>query len=479
MNLLIFSLLGTSFALATFGIGSFAMGLIGARRQYLGKAAEQKAIMQGDWCRRVAKRFGLRRSEDHHAMVMGTVDGFRVVAASGLGADGSSTVIVEVRGVPKGVWLTRQVQSSDDVKVGEKTFDDSVHAIGATGRVISLLDARTRYLVTRIFRESGEVAVLEQGTVRLEIPHADHRYIERAVGRGLMLATALRGDGAAEPERLAHIAMEDPIPRVREKALRALVNRWSREAPETKLAVKHGLRDEEPRVRLVAAQAAGNTSVMKAIANDQSLSGRMRCYGLRALAKHAAHTHNRKPLTLAVRRCLRRGSARLVKEAATQTAALVLHELRPTIELALRRRTGLHRWNSWSAAERTKRLPVVRELLNALVAIGVGPSQQEVLNLLTVPDTRVVHLVIDTLGSGADVGAVAPLLELAERGGLLSDTPGRARRAVRQIQARVGEVEMGALSLAKPRAGEGGLALVEPVAKQGRLSLLKTPKKGH
>jgi len=100
------------------------------------------------------------------------------------------------------------------------------------------------------------------------------------------------------------------------------------------------------------------------------------------------------------------------------------------------------------------------EELEALIAeLGrLGRSAQPVLLglLRRRGDRELLTTVVIALGQCGDVEAVEPLLELEERRGALGR---QARLSIEQIQARLGEVERGGLSLAQGKEAGGELSM--------------------
>jgi len=78
--------------------------------------------------------------------------------------------------------------------------------------------------------------------------------------------------------------------------------------------------------------------------------------------------------------------------------------------------------------------------------------------VLAQPGARAAAAVIESLGRIGSIRAVEPLAALAERGSLQSE----ARDAMRRIQARLGDVEAGRVSLVEDRGPEGALSLADP-----------------
>jgi hypothetical protein len=114
----------------------------------------------------------------------------------------------------------------------------------------------------------------------------------------------------------------------------------------------------------------------------------------------------------------------------------------------------------------------------ALGQLGDARAEADLVRLLARPDTTVQCAAAVALGQMGTVSAVEPLLPLTE--GLLRDGPLKeaARDAVRRIQARLGAVEAGRLSLAEDVAGRLSVAEAGAAGPQaGAVSLAATLEK--
>ncbi len=75
------------------------------------------------------------------------------------------------------------------------------------------------------------------------------------------------------------------------------------------------------------------------------------------------------------------------------------------------------------------------------------------------------------LGAVGTVTSVEPLLPLS-KGGLFGSRDAKlARRAIAAIQARLGDVAAGSLSIAEPEDRVGGLSVASPATEAGALSV--------
>lgn len=113
----------------------------------------------------------------------------------------------------------------------------------------------------------------------------------------------------------------------------------------------------------------------------------------------------------------------------------------------------------------------------ALGKLGDARAEGDLVRLLARPDTAVQCAAAVALGLVGTVAAVEPLLPLTE--GLLRDGPLKeaARDAVRRIQARLGAVEAGRLSLAEDVSGRLSVAEAgADGATAGAVSLATTSK---
>ncbi len=397
----------------------------------------------------------------------GRVEGFQTF----LGYDSAGELRIEMQGAPHGVRLHKEAHPGRDVAVGDRAFDQEVFVKGDRPKVSALLDARTREVVRELVHRHA-FSLDPRGFVLLTTSAQTAR---ADLARAADLVRALRGEGASEFDRLARIARTDPIPRVREKALRALVAGFRRQSAQV---LGQALTDSNTKVRLVAASSLGDVAVMSEVAVHPETRAAERRYAVRALGQHCHRKgHAERDASTAFRYALRHGTSTVVREACKYIARLRFEAMRPHLHTALVRRSGVHKWAELTASQRARRRPVVGALLDAMMALGpLGASQDAVVGLLQPSDPELQRIAIAALREAGDVGAVEALLDLAAAGGMLSDIPKLARQAVLAIQARAGG-ERGVLQVVELPPDAGQLQVAEPEA-AGRLQVVEGVPEG-
>jgi HEAT repeat protein len=348
-----------------------------------------------------------------------------------------------------------------EIELGDDAFDAEVEVHGAADRVHAMLDAETRTLVRRMLRRRleppGQRAVSIHGRVSLEYGHLEAELREdptpptphelaEAVGALLGLADRF-AKPASVSERLAGALEREPHWRVRVNGLQLLATSFPNDRSTTP-ALRRGLADEVPEVRLQAGIALGEEgrATLLEIASAEDVEDATAAHAIDVLGDRfpadAAQSVLRRALRLrrihSADACIQLLGRTGAAAAAALLCKVLLVEDGPLAVAAAR------------ALETCAGADAEDDLLDAL---GRGPSD------LTAP-------VIAALGRCGSARAVLPIQEAAE------DADREARRAARQavaaIQSRLPGASPGQLSLAGGEAGQLSLADVDP---RGRVSL--------
>lgn len=317
--------------------------------------------------------------------------------------------------------LGRLVDESDrDHTLGDPEFDEVAVLPALDAYACAALSHGARDWLVRLLRGGGHV---ERGRVVLTTSWsaASHQPLIASQLRWLCkVAGQLSVPPAALHERLARNARLDPAPDVRLCNLRFLVARETR-TPQALLdsTARALLGDVHPPVQLLAALQLGADGLPT----------------LRALLAGGA------PQAIC-----------------STLAALQPEHAQPLLESVLGCTSSTHE-------------SVRAEAARVLGRWKQPETEPALTRLLAAPETSVQLAAAQSLGGFASVAAVEPLLPLAQA---LLDSQLRqaARSAISRIQARLGNVEAGRVSLAEPEPLAGALALAD-VAEQrsGELSL--------
>lgn len=344
---------------------------------------------------------------------------------------GRSSAEIEYGGLPWQMSFAKPAMPADrsiqpTVSTGDPAFDFAVDVRGDPDDVIALLDATTRRMIADFVAANGQ---LGWGRLRHQVTGAPEA-IEGAAERALAL-----GERLARPSRkklLLEIVRTDPIPAVRESALRLLVAKFAgtRELEEATAAA---LDDRRPEIALLGASVSKSErarKVLRGLVADARIDA-----GLRAQALERVGT-DRELVGLALGQPdwrLRKAAVRLAQAS----------EIEKLIQLA-------------------REEPA--ELAEAVaVALGkLGAGEDALISLLARPEDSVRNAAAEALGMVGTVRAVEPLLPLAKH-------LAAARDAVRRIQERLGDADAGRLSLSEGQGGELSVA-----HEAGRLSQVKS-----
>lgn len=174
--------------------------------------------------------------------------------------------LIEVRhpGIPKELVMRPtggvRMMTPADRPIGHIEFDHLIHAAGPHTLLLSVLDATTRAVLLEAFRDASTRSTtgvpaleVEQGCVRARVHEERAAYVlERASDHAVAVAKALIVEGRVS-ERLARVAVEDPLPEVRQSCVEQAIVALDPEAARRLLHA--ALQDPAPAVREVAKQA--------------------------------------------------------------------------------------------------------------------------------------------------------------------------------------------------------------------------------
>jgi hypothetical protein len=407
-------------------------------------ALEQRRTARLDAvCGEVAERLQLRRPGKLE--LAGMFEGFRVHVEHLPGGDGrpSTKVVLSGERIAPGVRMAREsafsgVQkalSGEDVLIGQQSFDRFVQVAGPEDVVLAVLPATIR----KSFQAwVGLGGTLKDGALTCHLPNDETgpERIPAALQELAGFAKAMAVDSV--PAALQSNVERDPETGIRLRSLRLLVRDYSR-TKQVSAALAAALSDADPEVVLFAAHhqvgAAAREALVKLVANTK-VPEELRAAAVELLAQ--AHPWP------AVRECMskalytrgatiRRAAVRAAGEA--KDAALLddLVSMLPTQDEDL-----------------------AEALASAFQEIGGPRAEKALIELLATTEAPpALKAAAEALGRIGTIAAVEPLMALLEKG-LAKDA---ARDAVRAIQARLGDVGAGRLSVVEPGAGGGALSL--------------------
>jgi hypothetical protein len=360
---------------------------------------EPRVDPKRDAWERAASRFGFEMSETE---LTGTVGNYAVSVSRWLHKWEEVEISVDGRRtIPAALVITSVDEPAfgggEPVRSGDPELDRIVLVTGDPVVAFALLDFRTRAFL----RELVPAGVsLQSGRVRRRI--IDPAQLPEAIQRMVKLAELLSLDAREVATRLARNAASEDLPAVRLKCLQLLQERFGEEEVARK-ASRYALADRSPEMRLRGAIFLAQIDAVLAIAKDPGLDVSLRVRACTYLARHAPSERGQAIEDL----------ARLL-DAVDTNAAVAIAEL--------------------------------------LEEVGDATAEPALLKLLDRDSESVRIVAARALGHVGTVSAVEALR--AHSGGiLLSDLKRAAREAIAQIQARLGVVEPGRLSLVEAKRG--------------------------
>lgn len=446
------------------------LGLLGfATVAYaLSEGEKRRSALLDGWQAAAAELgLGITASEDYDRTLHGVLDGvsvraelkyvqqgktqgFRVTMCAG--GQGSIPASLVVHRDSFGRSISRLVDGRDE-QIGDPRFDELVElpALDAWGCAALSLAARAQ--LSRLVELGGEV---RGGVVAFDQVWSDDYngiWLVQMLRGLVQLSRSLTVTPEALHQRLAQNAVHDPLAGVRLQNLRFLADPSTAAPQELRGAAGQALLgDEEPRVRLLAAQLVGarGHGVLAALAADPQLDSALRVLAVTALGRPPT------PALDALRALLEGGS---LPEVVGEALSVVGRRgLTPLADAALAYISSEHESLRAAAA-------------NALGALLYAPAEPRLVALLSDASPEVQRASAEALGALGSVAAVEPLLPLADS---LSRPQLRraARGAIGRIQSRLVGAEAGRVSLAEEQDLAGALQLADTsAARVGDLSL--------
>jgi HEAT repeat protein len=341
-----------------------------------------------------------------------------------------------------------------DVPIGDASFDELAELPGLDAAACAALSHDAREQLTRFLKLGGEV---RKGVLWCAIDGgAEHERDSLLAMLQFLsqLSKALTVTRESLHQRLSDNALRDPHPAVRWRNLRFLAQPQTRTPADLLLSTARALlADPSGAVRTLAARQLGaeGLAVLRAEASNAQAHHELRSAALQALADLGA------PDLEPMLGGLLAGSA--PPELACTALALVAQQQLSGLSSVVA---------SWTEHESE----AVRAAAAAALAKLTG-SEPALLRLLSDASPTVQQAAVEALADAGSVRAVEPLLPLAQAlvpGALRS----AARASIARIQARLGGVQAGQVSLADQQqllVGAVDLADVSVAVRVGELSL--------
>ena len=351
-------------------------------------------------------------------------------------------IVIRAPGIPPDVRMGREsafltMVAGQDVQLHDESFDRTVRIFGDPVHVYALMSTpvRERIMEYLLF---GDLH-LENGQLRLTVPGQalDYDILRGRIEDSVKLAHLLSMRPADIPARLRVNATDGRYPDNCLQNLGFLLQRFVTR-PESDDASRALLSSSDARMRFQAAAFLEDLEVVSAIVGDVEAPVAMRIEATRFL----------------------------ITQAPAQRSLSVLHDLlRPgPLQLRCTAAAGLAQVRDLAAVPWLLRaLGGLEPELNVAVATALGElgdvrAESAVLRLLQHSEVAEKLAAIQALGKLGTAAAVEPLLAYAEAfaPSALKDA---ARQSIAAIQARLGDVAAGRLSLADGRSQEGQLSL--------------------
>jgi hypothetical protein len=284
------SLFGGLIALAAFGAVPVALtaGLF-----FFLRRLENRGSCAEAW-RVAASRLGLERLRwrlafrGRRVLFRGDVEG-HTVHVQDLGSDtgerppgqiGAVRVLVETHGrLPQDLELRRRSPHlgpvaqpcEGDLRTGDPDFDERVCLGGAEAHALALMDHGARRAALALVGEYG--GAVADGWLYCDVRDAMPEASALVARVRWLVDLASRLVAPADmPTRLSANARQDPVPGVRLRNLKVLVERWAAH-PQAEIACRAALGDADTEIRLQAAAALGadGVSVLSSLALGTSV----------------------------------------------------------------------------------------------------------------------------------------------------------------------------------------------------------------
>ena len=365
----------------------------------------------------------------------------------------SDAVVLQGEGIGTAIEKTL---GSREIETGDAPFDESLFLRGDPAMLRALLDAETRRMAAEVF--AGRVRMepfaprrvqmsvrVAYGELRAEFPNrrgSQEEPLADTLQALLALAERLAPVERIE-ERLAGIARNDPVSRVRGHAL-ATLRRDYASAAATREALAAALADADPEIRLLAAlaQPEAGQAVLEELATSIDASDECSARAVQGLADRLTQDVGRRVLE----------AARAASKEKTALAALPSVARAGGVDEVVR------------ALGHPSHL-VAAAAARALGAVNARAAEEPLLEALARDSIDVGVAAAQALGVIGSARAVIPLKELEARGRFGVDKA--AREAIARIKARLTGATPGQLALADGVSGHVSLSQ-DP---SGRLTL--------
>lgn len=419
-----------------------ALAVVSAAASALLSRLARKRIV--GW-RKVARELGLSLSEDlSSGLELYGQLGDCWVRVSEFRSEGESRSLrtefqVDCKGIPGQVSLSRERIFSwgQDIQIGDDEFDREICVQGSELKAFALLNAATRPRVRAALAkldltvQRGEIRYTVNGWIK---EYAPLRFILLNL---VKLARCLVLPWGAVPQRLSENSASTDLLPVRLRNLELLQEHFGGTELAREASLK-ALEDRRGEMRLTGAMYLDDLESVAKIAGVESTELPLRVRAVRHLAA-TADSERAGPL---LERLLSARAPGVLSAAAEAIGSL---QYPPAV-------SGLVALLARADPE------TATVVATALGRIGDASAEPALLGLLDRDDAVLKTAAARALGSVGTVAAVEPLLDCTQ-GFLDSELKRVAREAVGSIQARLGDVEAGRLSVAEPLESEGALSL--------------------
>ncbi len=428
-------------ALVLGGVAGTAALLVKAVRAAVAHERRYAERLDAIWGE-VAARLELRRPQKR--LLEGTFQGFqaRVEYVPAKDTPPATRVVLSGERIAPGVSISREGAFSgvrkaftgEDVLVGDEAFDRLVHVQGPEDVALAALSADIRKPIQTWLGLGGAV---QDGKLICYLPN-DETGPERIPAALEEVAGFARALAVASVASALQAGVEaDPAAGARLRRLKALLDHHSG-TPQAKQALVAAIGDRDPEVCLLAAQHQGGARAAEALARivlDAQVPEERRAYAVQLLQLMHPWTVARPVMVKALYTrgaAVRRAAVRAVAKARDASLLDDVISMLPTEDEEL-----------------------AEALAGAFEAFGGPRAEKALIDLLAMSSPVALEAAAEALGNIGTVTAVEPLGALVEKGPI-KDV---ARDAVRAIQARLGDVAAGRLSVVGPGAGSGALSL--------------------
>jgi hypothetical protein len=382
----------------------------------------------------------------------GVLDGLRVTC-NPVGGSGYAEIVVDGQGaIPRDLSIDTETfiktaLGGQDIQTSDAIFDEKIRMHGDEAMMLAALDEDMRSLILPVVPRGG--VVVKDGRItcrkeRLEDVPGMIRILVK-LGNHLMI----REEDI--PERLAKNAIKDSNPLVRLRNLELLEKRYPG-WPQSVRACRAALTSTHVELKYAGAVYLGREGI--GALEEMALSDTTwESHRINAL-KHLAKPEFREE-AIPVLVQLLDSPVHTVRRAAAEGIGRLRHRdsLRKLGEIL-------------GVCDQETALVIVK----AMERIREPAAEEFLFPLLQWESTPLKYAIAEALGRFGTVQAVEPLLEVAKGLTVPHELKWAARKAVAQIQSRLGGAEAGRLSITTPVEEDGGLSLAGEPEKEGGLS---------